>query len=41
LENTPPPGGKYQLISFGGNNMKRGREKGGKIKRKKKKGERK
>ncbi len=29
LENTPPPGkGKYQLMSFGEKNMKRGREKG-------------
>jgi hypothetical protein len=43
LKNTPPPGGwkKYQLMSFGGKNMKRGREKGGKYKRKRKKGERK
>jgi hypothetical protein len=38
-----PPwgGGKYQLMSFGGKNMKRGREKGGKCKRKRKKEERK
>jgi hypothetical protein len=29
LENTPPPPpGKYQPISFGGENMKRGRKKG-------------
>jgi hypothetical protein len=43
LENTPPPGGgnKYQPMSFGGKNMKRGREKGEKCKRKRKKGERK
>jgi hypothetical protein len=43
LENTPPPlgGGKYQPMSFGGKNMKRQREKGGKCKRKRKKGERK
>jgi hypothetical protein len=41
LENTtPPPWGaeKYQPMSFGGKNMKKGREKGGKNKRKKKKG---
>jgi hypothetical protein len=37
----PRGGGEYQPISFGGKNMKRGREKGGKRKRKKKKGERK
>jgi hypothetical protein len=43
LENTPSLGGgkKYQPMSFGGKNMKRGREKGGKCKRKRKKGERK
>ncbi len=43
LENTPPPslGGEYQLMSFGGKNMKRGREKGGKCNRKRKKGARK
>jgi hypothetical protein len=41
LENTPPRGEKYQPMSFGGKNMKRGREKGGKCKRKRKKGERK
>jgi hypothetical protein len=34
-----PPGGGYQLMSFGGKNMKRRREKGGKCKRKRKKGE--
>jgi hypothetical protein len=41
LKNTPPPpgGGKYQLISFGGKNMKSGREKEGNCKRKMKKGE--
>jgi hypothetical protein len=41
LENPPPPPGegKYQLMSFGGKNMKRRREKGGKCKRKRKKGE--
>jgi hypothetical protein len=33
--------GKYQQMSFGGKNMKRQREKGGKCKRKRKKGERK
>jgi hypothetical protein len=41
LENTPPPlggRGKYQPMSFGGNNMKSGREKEGKCKRKRKKG---
>jgi hypothetical protein len=32
---------KYQPMSFGGKNMKRQREKGGKCKRKRKKGERK
>jgi hypothetical protein len=32
LENIPPPGGKYQPMSFGGKNMKRGREKGKKKK---------
>jgi hypothetical protein len=39
----PPPlgGGKYQPMSFGGKNMNRGREKGGKYIRKRKKGERK
>jgi hypothetical protein len=39
----PPPSGgeKYQPMSFGGKNMKRRREKGGKCKRKWKKGERK
>ncbi len=38
-----PPwgGGKYQPMSFGGKNMKRPREKGGKCGRKGKKGERK
>jgi hypothetical protein len=39
----PPPmggGSKYQLMSFGGKNMKRPREKGGKSKRKRKKRER-
>jgi hypothetical protein len=42
LENTPPPwGGKYQPMLFGGKNMKREREKGGKCKRKRKKEERK
>jgi hypothetical protein len=43
LENTLPPwgGGKYQPMSFGGRNMKRPREKGGKCRRKRKKGERK
>jgi hypothetical protein len=36
LENTtPPPWGKYQPMSFGGKNVKRGREKGRKCKRKK------
>jgi hypothetical protein len=33
-----PGGGKYQLMSFGGKNMKRRREKGGKCKRKRNKG---
>jgi hypothetical protein len=37
----PPPQGRYQLMSFGGKNMKRGREKEGKCKRKRKKGVRK
>jgi hypothetical protein len=42
LENTlPPGGGKYQPMSFGGKNMKRRREKGGKCKRKRNKGKRK
>jgi hypothetical protein len=42
LENTPHPGGgKCQPMSFGGKNMKRQREKGGKCKRKRRKGERK
>jgi hypothetical protein len=37
----PPPGwGKYQPMSFGGNNVKRGRENRGKCNRKRKKGER-
>jgi hypothetical protein len=36
-----PLGGKYQPMSFGGKNMKSGREKEGKCKRKRKKGERK
>jgi hypothetical protein len=40
LENTPLGGG-YQLMSFGGKNMKRQRENGGKYLRKRKKGERK
>ncbi len=34
-----PWGGKYQPMSFGGKNMKSGREKEGKCKRKMKKGE--
>jgi hypothetical protein len=34
----PLPGGEYQPMSFGGKNMKRWREKGGKYKRKRKKG---
>jgi hypothetical protein len=37
----PPLGGGYQPMSFGGKNMKRPREKGGKCRRKRKKGERK
>ncbi len=42
LENTLPPGrGKYQPMSVGGNNMKSGREKEGKCKRKRKKRDRK
>jgi hypothetical protein len=41
LENTSPWGGKYQPMSFRGKNMKRGREKGGKCKTKRKKWERK
>jgi hypothetical protein len=42
LENTPSPlGDKYQQMSFGGKNMKRGSEIGEKFKRKKKKEERK
>jgi hypothetical protein len=42
LENTSLlRGGEYQPMSFGGKNMKRLREKGGKCKRKRKKGERK
>jgi hypothetical protein len=44
-ENTVPVppqlGEEYQPMSFCGKNMKRGREKGGKCKRKRKKGERK
>jgi hypothetical protein len=36
-----PREGKYQPMSFGGKNMKSGREKGGKCKRKRKKAERK
>jgi hypothetical protein len=33
MENTSPPGGegKYQPMSFGGKNMKQGREKEGKM----------
>ncbi len=40
MENILPPwrGKKYQPMSFGGKNMKRPREKGGKCKRKRKKG---
>jgi hypothetical protein len=38
---SPGGGGKYQPMSFGGKNMKRTREKGGKCGRKGKKGERK
>ncbi len=43
MENLPPLGGgkKYQPMSFGGKNMKRRGEKGGKCKRKRKKGKRK
>jgi hypothetical protein len=43
LENNPHPlgEGKYQPLSLGGKNMKRGREKGGKCKRNWTKGERK
>jgi hypothetical protein len=37
----PPPRGEYQPMSFGGKNMKREREKGGKCRRKRKKEERK
>ncbi len=37
---SPWGGGDYQLMSFGGKNMKRGRKKGANVK-KKKKGERK
>jgi hypothetical protein len=37
----PLPGGGYQLMSFGGKNMKKQREKRGTCKRKRKKGERK
>jgi hypothetical protein len=37
----PPGAGKYQPISFEGKNMRRGREKDRKCKRKLKKGERK
>jgi hypothetical protein len=40
LDNTPPPQGKYQLMSVGGKNVKRRREIEGKCKRKRKKGER-
>jgi hypothetical protein len=40
LENTPPPG-EISVNVIWGENMKRGREKGGKCKRKVKKGERK
>jgi hypothetical protein len=38
----PPPlgGGKYQPMTFGGKNMKRRREKGGKCERKRKKDDR-
>ncbi len=40
MENTFPPGGggEYQLMSFGGKNMKRQREKGGNVKEKGRKG---
>jgi hypothetical protein len=42
MENNPPlGGGEYQPMSFGGKNMKRRRETGGKCKRKRKKGKRK
>jgi hypothetical protein len=42
LENTPPPrGGNISRCYLGEKNMKRGREKWGKCKRKRKKGERK
>jgi hypothetical protein len=47
LENTPPPPGGYKLMSFGGKNMERGREKSVQCntkegrKRKKEEGERK
>ncbi len=41
LENPPLGGKKYQPMSFGGKNMKRGTGKGGKCQRKRKKGERK
>jgi hypothetical protein len=45
LENTPPPPrggrGKYQPMSFGGKNMKRGREKGENVKEKEERGKRK
>jgi hypothetical protein len=42
IEKYPlPRGGEYQLMSFGGKNMKRQREKQGKCKRKRKKGARK
>jgi hypothetical protein len=34
----PPPGGEYQPMSFGGKNMERKREKGGKCQRKRRKG---
>jgi hypothetical protein len=37
----PSPGWKYQPMSFGGKNMKRRREKGGKCERKKEERERK
>ncbi len=30
MDNTPPGGGKYQPMSFGGKNMKRRKGKGGK-----------
>ncbi len=41
MENTPPPRGEYQPMSFGGKNMNRPREKGGKCRRIRKKGKRK